>query len=220
MTVDASTLPDRIDGPRARGPRSPCRFTGRPMARSDRAHFVRAWLRSPLRTGAQLPSSRDLARAMADAIDPAVPGAIVELGPGTGVVTAALVARGVDPSRLVLVETNPVFCQLLRSRYGEDRIVSHDAYAVPHLLRRLDIGPVAAVVSGLPLLTQPAWRRQRLLLSCLRLGAADAAFVQFTYFYRSPIPVRPDVIATDVSPMVWRNLWPARVWRYRLAAPC
>jgi len=218
MTVDASTLQDRNDVPRACGPRTHCRFTGRSKIRSDRAYFVRAWLRSPLRTGAQLPSSSDLARVMADAVDPALPGAIVELGPGTGVVTAALVARGVDPSRLVLVETNPVFCRLLQTRYGEDRVVSHDAYAAPRLLRRLDIGPIAAVVSGLPLLTQPAWRRQRLLLSCLRLGAPDAAFVQFTYFYRSPIPVRPDVIATDVSPMVWRNLWPARVWRYRLAA--
>ncbi len=185
-------------------------------AADDARRFLRAWLEAPLRTGAQLPSSRDLARAMAAAVDPAVPGTIVELGPGTGAVTRALVERGVDPARLVMVEANPVFCDLLRARYSTARILSCDAYAAPRLLRRLGVGPLAAVVSGLPLLTQRPLRRQRLLLGCLRQAAPGAPFVQFTYFYRSPIPTRADVVATDVSPMIWRNLWPARVWRYRL----
>ena len=185
---------------------------------SDSTFFLRAWLQAPLRTGAQAPSSRYLARAMAAAVDPASPGKVIELGPGTGAVTRALVERGVDPARLVLVEANMEFCGLLRARYPEAQILPYDAYAAPRLLRRMGIGPVAAIVSGLPLLTQAPARRQRLLLECLQLAAQGAPFVQFTYLYRSPIPLRPGVVATDASPIVWRNLWPARVWSYRLPA--
>ena len=76
--------------------------------------------------------------------------------------------------------------------------------------------PTPGSVSGLPLLTQRPLRRQRLLLGCLRQAEPGAPFVQFTYFYRSPIPTRADLVASDVSPVIWRNLWPARVWRYRL----
>jgi phosphatidylethanolamine/phosphatidyl-N-methylethanolamine N-methyltransferase len=185
-------------------------------ANADRARFLRAWFEAPLRTGAQLPSSRDLSLAMAAPVDPAVPGAVVELGAGTGAVTRALVERGVDPARLVLVEANPQFRELLQARYGDARVLALDAYAAPRLLPRLGIGPIAAVVSSLPLLTQRPWRRRRLLVESLRLAASGAPFVQFTYFYRSPIPLSSEAIVTDVSPMIWRNLWPARVWCYRL----
>jgi phosphatidylethanolamine/phosphatidyl-N-methylethanolamine N-methyltransferase len=185
----------------------------------DRARFIRAWLKDPLRTGAQLPSSRHLARAMAAQVDLAVPGLVVELGPGTGVVTEALIGCGVDPARLVLVESNPDFHELLHGRYRQARTLLHDAYDAPRLLRQLGATPVATIVSGLPLLTQPRWRRRRLLVECLRLGTAGARFIQFTYFHRSPIPLRSAAVATSVTPTIWRNLWPARVWTYQRAAP-
>ncbi len=85
------------------------------------------------------------------------------------------------------------------------------------MLRELGVGPIAAVVSGLPLLTQKPVKRQRLLLQFLRLGVPGSAFVQFTYFYWSPIPIGRS-IATAASPIVWRNLWPARVFTYRRLA--
>src|SRR5260370_759709 len=150
-------------------------------AEADRARFLRAWFEAPLRTGAQLPSGRDLSRAMAAPVDPAVPGAIVELGAGTGAVTRALVERGVDPARLVLVEANPQFRELLQARYGDARVLAFDAYNAPRLLPRLAVGPIAAVISSLPLLTQRPLRRRLLLLglatvdSTGELAAAVAA---------------------------------------------
>ena len=184
----------------------------------DAMHFLRAWLAAPLRTGAQLPSGRELAKAMAAAVDPDAPGFVVELGSGTGAITAALVARGIAPERLILIEADPQFCALLEARYPAARVLSGDAYAAPRLLRELGIGPIAAVVSGLPLLTQKPMKRQRLLLQFLRLGVPGSAFVQFTYFYRSPIPIGSGTIASDASPIVWWNLWPARVFTYRRLA--
>jgi phosphatidylethanolamine/phosphatidyl-N-methylethanolamine N-methyltransferase len=183
---------------------------------SDSARFLRVWLAAPLRVGAQMPSGRDLSRAMAAAVDPTIPGFVVELGPGTGAVTKALLERGIRPERLILVEADPRFCDVIQARYPAACVVAGDAYAAPHMLRQLDACPIAAVVSGLPLLTQKPLRRQRLLLECLRLGAPGIPFVQFTYLYRSPIPISSGMITAEVSAMIWRNLWPARVWTYRL----
>src|SRR5471032_8429 len=87
------------------------------VLRLDEVHFIRSWLEKPLSTGAVLPSGKALARTMARYVDQLVKGPVIELGPGTGAVTEALVEQGIEPSRLVLVEFNPDFCSLLRSRY-------------------------------------------------------------------------------------------------------
>lgn len=192
----------------------PCTISGGKQT-SDNALFFQAWLEAPLRAGAFKPSSADLARAMAAQVDPSLPGPIVELGPGTGAVTAALVARGVDPARLLLIEADPVFCALLRERWPSARVLNADAYAAPAFIRNLG-EPAAAIVAGLPLLVKPPRQRLRLVLDSLRHAASGAAFVQFTYFVRSPVPAPRPGLRAHGSPMVWWNLWPARVWSYRL----
>lgn len=193
-------------------------LSGAPAQSVDAARFLRAWLVRPLATGAQLPSGRDLSRAMAAAVDPEAPGVVVELGPGTGPVTEALLQRGVAPERLILVESNPHFCTLLGARYPHVRILSGDAFAAPRMLRQSGVGPVAAIVSSLPLAVFRPWRRRRLLLEWLSLGTPETPFVQFTYFPIPPIPVGEGRIVRGAAPRVWNNLWPARVWTYRDAA--
>ena len=69
-----------------------------------------------------------LARTMASYVDPRIPGPVIELGPGTGPVTEALIRRGVAQDRLVLVEFNPEFCQLLKRRFPKATIIQGDAY--------------------------------------------------------------------------------------------
>ena len=92
----------------------------------DEVRFIRSWIERPLSIGAVTPSGRLLARAMARYVDPASEGPVVELGPGTGPVTEALVEAGVAPSRLVLVEFNSAFCRLLHARYPEATLVQGD----------------------------------------------------------------------------------------------
>ena len=103
----------------------------------DEVRFIRSWLDKPLATGAVTPSGTLLARTMARYVDLDIPGPVIELGPGTGPITEALVDRGVDPSRLVLVEFNPVFCRLLRSRYPQATVVQGDAYNLKRLLENM-----------------------------------------------------------------------------------
>jgi phosphatidylethanolamine/phosphatidyl-N-methylethanolamine N-methyltransferase len=184
---------------------------------SDDFVFLRAWVRAPLVTAAMLPSGRVLSRAMAAAVDLALPGPVVELGPGTGAVTAALVERGVAPERLILIEFLPEFCEVLRRRYPAARVIAGDAFAAPDILRSLNVGPLAGVVSCLPLYGKTPERRERLLNDLLRLGPKGMPFVQATNFPRSPIPFDDGKIAGTPSRRIWFNLLPALVWTYRLA---
>jgi len=183
----------------------------------DEVRFIRSWLDKPLATGAVTPSGRFLARAMARQVDVDIPGPVVELGPGTGPITEALVDHGVDPSRLVLVEFNPVFCRLLRTRYPQATVVQGDAYNLKRLLADILPSPAAAVVSGLPLLTKPVRTRVRLINDVFQLSP-DASFIQFTYSMTTPpIPKGLARVETEASDRIWLNFPPARVWVYRKA---
>src|SRR5205807_717872 len=94
----------------------------------DSVYFLKSLTSMPRFTGAVAPSGRALARTMAGALQPHLDGLIVELGPGTGPVTRALLDRGVDRTRLVLVEYNPDFCALLKTRFPGARVLEGDAY--------------------------------------------------------------------------------------------
>ncbi|HET7678784.1 MAG TPA: methyltransferase [Xanthobacteraceae bacterium] len=181
----------------------------------DEVHFIRSWLEKPLSTGAVTPSSKLLARTMAAYVDPEIAGPVIELGPGTGPVTEALVSQGIDPARLVLVEFNPTFCRLLRSRYPAATVVQGDAYGLQRLLGTLLRQPAAAVVSGLPLFTKPPKTRLRLVQEAFALMAPQAPFIQFTYAMVPPIPKALSGVTAEASERIWMNLPPARVWVYR-----
>jgi len=174
-------------------------------------------MEKPLATGAVMPSGRPLARAMAQCVDPASCGPIVELGPGTGAVTAALIEQGIQPSRMVLVEFNPSFCRLLRHRYPETMVVQGDAYALKRTISSLLRQRAAAVVSGLPLFNKPLRSRLRLLADAFALLSPGAPFVQFTYALVSPIPRTLSGVRFQASERIWLNVPPARVWVYRKA---
>jgi phosphatidylethanolamine/phosphatidyl-N-methylethanolamine N-methyltransferase len=183
----------------------------------DEVRFIRSWLERPLTVGAVTPSGKILARTMARYVDPDSDGPVVELGPGTGPVTEALVQAGVAPSRLVLVEFNPTFCRILRSRYPDATLVQGDAYSMRRLLETLLLQPAAAVVSGLPLVTKPIKMRLRLIRDAFDLMLPGAPFVQFTYSVGSPLPRRLSGFSAEASERIWMNLPPARVWVYRRA---
>ena len=181
----------------------------------DEVRFIRSWIEKPLAIGAVTPSGRALARTMAGYVDPRRPGPVIELGPGTGPVTEALLAQGIDQSRLVLVEFDPTFCRLLRKRYPAATVVQGDAYGLRRLLAGLLQQPAAGVVSGLPLFTKPLRTRMRLLFEAFGLMSPGAPFVQFTYNAVPPIPKRLDRVSAEASERIWMNIPPARVWVYR-----
>ena len=191
------------------------RVEKKPLRLDDEMQFIRSWFEKPLSTGAVMPSSKALARAMARYVDPKASGPVIELGPGTGPVTEALVQRGVDPARLILVEFNPDFCRLLRTRYPAATVVQGDAYRLRRLLETYVRSPASAIVSGLPLVTKPVRTRLRLISDAMALLAPGAPFVQFTYAMVTPIPKALNGIKAEASELIWMNVPPARVWVYR-----
>jgi phosphatidylethanolamine/phosphatidyl-N-methylethanolamine N-methyltransferase len=154
---------------------------------------------------------------MAQYVDPHGDGPVIELGPGTGPITNALVERGVDPRRLVLLEYSPNFCALLRDRFPQATVVQGDAYALRAALLDVLRQPAAAVISGLPLVTKPMRTRVKLLREAFNALAPRAPFIQFTYSVAPPIPKSLPGVVTEASERIWMNVPPARVWVYRKA---
>ena len=182
---------------------------------ADEVRFLRNWVERPLTTGAVAPSGPALTRLMASYVEAERDGPIVELGPGTGVVTEALIARGIPQERLVLVEFNPDFVKLLRQRYPRVKVIQGDAYNLFETLGRPERGSLATVISGLPLFTKPLPQRRTLIHDCLRMLDPGAPFIQFSYALVPAIPEERGAVRVNRSPWVVRNVPPARVWLFR-----
>jgi len=194
---------------------SSVRASKKPLRLDDEVRFLRSWIEKPLHVGAVMPSGRLLARTMAQYVDIHAAGPVVELGPGTGAITSALIEHGIEQKRLVLVEYNPGFCALLRDRYPQARVVQGDAYTLRDTLWNVLSVPATAIVSGLPLVTKPMPTRLRLVRDAFAALAPGAPFVQFTYSVVPPIPKSLPGVSAEASERIWMNLPPARVWVYR-----
>lgn len=178
---------------------------------SDLGLFLRQLVRSPSTISAMAPSSRGLAEAITAHITPAT-GRVAEFGPGTGVFTRAILARGVAPHDLTLFELNPEFTTSLRRRFAGVTVVNDGAQTVADHCTGL-----GAIVSGLPLLSFPPDLCRAIFVAALAALRPDGAIYQFTY---GPKPPLPDPIRAALGlrvmpgPRIWMNLPPARVYTY------
>lgn len=186
------------------------------MPLSDTLTFLRAWAHTPRRIGAVVPSGASLARLMTARIN-YLDGPIIELGPGTGAFTRALLARGVPLHRLALIEANPDFAQALRQRYPGLNVLSMDAARLGDSPPLFGGELASAVISGLPLLSIPPEQVAAIMQGVFdRQLRADGAFYQFTYGPRCPLSrsllEQLDLEAVRIG-TVLRNLPPAAVYR-------
>lgn len=190
----------------------------------DEVKFIRSWAQNPLRTGAVTPSGPELAAKMASFLTPRPHSRVIELGPGTGVVTRAILDRGFSHQQLNLIEYSPDFCELLTLRYPGLPVLQGDAYALRVSLSQAggfltesgDNNHVLdGIVSSLPLLTRPESVRRALLEEAFQLLKPGAPFIQFSYGLLPPVKPVSRGISVHSSEWVWKNLPPARVWVYR-----
>jgi len=178
---------------------------------NDWLNFVQRMARNPRAIGAISPASAALAEAMAAQVDYSLPGRALELGPGTGAVTKALVRRGMGPESVVAIEADATFARLLRARFPGLEVVEGDATDARRLER---LGPFNAIISSLPLLNFPNHERVALVRELLRLVPPGVPFVQYSYGVKPPLPRSADLKVT-LAAKVWRNLPPARIWVFQ-----
>ncbi len=186
---------------------------------TDTLRFLRNWITRPGLTGAVSPSGKALARAMANEVPAGGEWPVLELGPGTGPVTAALVERGIAAERIVAVEFNPDFCALLGERFQGLNVVEGDAYDLAMSLPPGFTGPYAAVVSSLPLLNRPPEARFALVEAALDRALPAGGLVQFSYGLGPPVKAVAGRFTVRQAAFVLNNLPPARVWVYRRVEP-
>jgi len=185
-----------------------------PSTKSDLLTFFRAWTENPLQVASITPSGEALSQLITSEISSAT-GPVIELGPGTGVFTRALLDRGVDERDLTLIEFGSEFAVMLQTRFPDARVLWMDARRLGQL--RPDEGrPVGAVVSGLPLLSMPPRKAFAILMGSFRLMGENGKFYQFTYGPRCPIPRRIlDRLGLKAVCIGWthNNIPPASVYR-------
>ena len=191
-------------------------FPGRFARRfDDEIRFFKGWIDGPKAVGAIMPTSSVTARSMASVVDPASGLPVLELGPGTGVITRAILARGVAAPDLVSIEYSPVFHARLQIDFPGVRFIRGDAFNLDDTLGELKTALFDSVVSGIPLLNFPMASRVQLIEDLLDRVPPGRPVVQFSYGPSSP------VISNDASfqvvhhDFVLRNVPPARLWIYR-----
>lgn len=178
----------------------------------DFALFMGQILRRPGQVVALAPSSPGLCAEMTAGLDPAR-GPVIELGAGTGVITQAILDRGIAPSALHTIEMNPIFHAHLQARFPG---VHHHKMSAGDV-GDLGLSDVQAVISGLPLLSMPLGLQRGILGGSFAQLAADGVYVQFTYGPKPPVArALRDEMGLDwqISRKIWRNMPPARVYRF------
>jgi phosphatidylethanolamine/phosphatidyl-N-methylethanolamine N-methyltransferase len=180
---------------------------------SDTTLFLQEWLANPKRTGSVVPSSKRLAAAMARWLPANPESFVLELGPGTGIVTEALLKRGLREEKLVAIEHNPKLAKLLRERFPRAHIITGDAWQLDDLLRnnREPIESVGAVISSLPLLNFSEEQAEALAQKIRAVLEPQGNWVQFTYRIHKLRPRGASSFRLHASKIVWLNLPPARV---------
>jgi len=175
--------------------------------------FGREILDNPRSMGAICPSSPKLARRMASLVDHRS-GIVVELGGGTGAVTAALLEQGVTPQKLIVVEQSAKLSALLRNRFPEVTVINGDAARLAELLGPKN-GKVAAIVSSLPLRSLERGAVRDILGQLEEVLQEDGLFIQYAYSHRDQRAKLSRHFNNIHSSIVWGNLPPARIDAYR-----
>lgn len=184
----------------------------------DRLSFLRAFLRDPQRVGSVIPSSRFLERRLVEAAEISRAQVVVELGPGSGGTTRAMLRELPAEGRLLAIEIDPGLASLLET-IDDPRLIVHvgSAADIADALAQYELPAPDATVSGIPFSTMPASLGKRILEEVWSSLAPDGRFAAYQFRDRvaqlgRPIAGEPEVIAEP------RNIPPVRIFCWRKPA--
>ena len=190
---------------------------------SDHISFLSEFIRRPQNTGAVAPSSRWLAETIVADIGLETASLVVEYGPGTGAFTGEILERIDSDADFIAIENNDRMRRRVRERFPDVDVADASIEALPDILakRGHEPGDVDAIVSGLPWAAFGEPLQDRLLDITASVLSPRGRFATFAYIHGLLLPAgrrfreKLDEHFTDVarSPIVWRNLPPAFVYR-------
>ncbi|NKM27136.1 phospholipid N-methyltransferase PmtA [Rhizobium laguerreae] len=181
----------------------------------DEIRFFRGMMQGPKTVGSIVPTSSITAKRMASVVDIHSGLPVLELGPGTGAITKAILGRGVRPENLVAIEYSTDFHKHLQRTYPGVHFINGDAFDLQTTLGNFSGLTFDSVVSGIPLLNFPMTKRISLLESLLDRLPAGRPMVQISYGAISPIAANPDRYHIQHFDFVMRNIPPAQLWIYK-----
>jgi phosphatidylethanolamine/phosphatidyl-N-methylethanolamine N-methyltransferase len=181
----------------------------------EEIRFFKGWKSNMKAVGAIIPTSGVTARRMASVINPHSGLPVLELGAGTGVITKAILEKGVKPENLVSIEFSTDFFQhLVRTFPGVD-FINGDAFDLDNTLGARNGQQFDSVISAVPLLNFPMQRRVALIEDLLSRVPAGRPVIQISYGPLSPVVAMPDRYQISHFDFVVRNIPPAQLWVYR-----
>ncbi|MDM9627051.1 class I SAM-dependent methyltransferase [Rhizobium sp. S152] len=181
----------------------------------EEIRFFKGMMQGPKTVGSIVPTSSITARKMASVINPNSGLPVLELGPGTGAITKAILQRGVKPEKLVAIEYSTDFYEHLVRLYPDVNFINGDAFNLDRTLAHMDGQTFDSVISAVPLLNFPMQARIALLESLLDRLPPGRPVVQISYGPVSPIIARPDRYHIQHFDFIVRNIPPAQLWIYR-----
>jgi phospholipid N-methyltransferase len=189
-------------------------------ARSRPLDFLMGFLRNPREVGSIVPSSRFLTRRVRECGRVERARVVVELGPGTGVMTAPLLERMPPDGKLIAIEINPAFAELLREELHDPRLCVYEGSAVDietalatHGLARADL-----VVSGIPFSTLEEGVGRATLEAAKRVLAPGGRFVAYQFRSRVAREAEPVFGRPQTHSGFW-NIPPMKIYVWGAGAP-
>lgn len=185
--------------------------------------FLGEFIRQPKWIGAVAPSSRHLATRVVGAIDWSGVRAVLEYGPGTGVVTEYIVANINSSTKFLAIELNPRFAAMLRQRFPHVSVCQDSVANVKSLCERERLEQADAIVSGLPWASFSDQDQTTYLDAIMSVLKPGGQFVTFGYLQGQWLPagqrfkkkLHQYFSVVEQSRPVWANFPPAFVYRCR-----
>lgn len=183
--------------------------------------FLKRFLANPGVVGALLPSSPALCREITDEINIEAAEAVVELGPGTGVITDEILARLNPQAKFIAIELDEKLYRTLHRNRPDLNIVNDTAENLPEIMEDADIKHLNAIVSGLPWAAFPEKLQVGILNAIMNSLCEGGYFTTFAYLQGLVLPaglrfkklLKKTFKKVTVSRVVWNNFPPAIVYR-------
>jgi len=171
-------------------------------------------LKHPLQIGSIIPSSRFLEQRIVEAAEAVSVNVIIELGPGTGGVTRAILRAMPRNAKLLTIEINEHFNRLV-SGIEDDRLIAHQGSAseLRQIISLYGLGPPNAIVSGIPFSTMKRGVGSQIIETVASVLAPDGRFVAYQVHNHVAALGEPVLGSAEVA-VELLNIPPMRIFRW------